>query len=314
MRKNKKKISVVVPCLNEEKNIPLLVPEIMANIPKGYDWEIILVNDGSSDNTESKIAKLCLKNKKVKGIFLYRRFGHQAALMAGIKEALGDAVITMDGDFQHPPQKLGEMILLWETGNDLVMGKKKEDKTQGVLMSLKRRVGYLIWEKTTGGILIPGVSDFRLMSKGVRNYILKSKETEIFLRGIVMLAAKNPVFMDYKVDARRFGKSSYSTRVFINMFINGLITFSTVPLRSAGVVGLMVALSAGVFVFADMTRALILGKMIIEGWKTVVLLMLILNGFVIFYLGVIGEYIGVIFKEIKRRPSYLVKERLNIKK
>ncbi len=309
----KDKISVVLPCHNEEKNIAVLIPEIIKNIPKKYSYEIILVDDGSTDKTSEAIQKLASKNKNIKGIIFHRNFGHQEALRSGISSSNGIAVITMDSDFQHPPFIIPKLIETWEKGHDLVQAKKKEDKTASFSRKIQRKIGYFIWSKISDGILIPGISDFRLMDRQISDYINSSNEKVIFLRGLVMLAAKTPTTIDYKVGTRKFGQSSYTTRKFINMFINGFLSFSTKPMRLTTLFGLVILLSSFVFLLIDFARTLIFHISIIQGWLTIVFLLLMLDGFIIFFLGVIGEYIGILFQEIKKRPRSVISKTINIK-
>lgn len=306
-----KLISVVLPCRNEAKNLPLLIPEIISNIPKKYNYEIVCVNDASDDDTLTVIKKLASKIKNIKGISFHKRFFHQAALVAGIKVAKGDAVITMDADFQHPPKLITQFIKFWEQGYDLIQGQKKSDESSNGALNIQRSLGYLIWTKISDGIIIPGVSDFRLMSKSVVAYVKKSKESEIFLRGIVNLGANKPLIIPYEVAARKSGKSNYNKKMFFNMFINGFISFSVKPLRFAWIIGLIVSVLSTAYIISDMILATIAGRSIIEGWKTIVALLLVLNGFIIFYLGILGEYLGVVFKEVKRRPRYIIDEKIN---
>lgn len=308
-----KLISVVLPCLNESENLPLLIPEIIKSIPSKYSYEIICVDDGSTDETPLVISGLATKNKRVRGIVFYRRFGHQQALRAGIQATRGDAVITMDSDFQHPPHYIPKLIDEWEQGHDLVRAQKKEDNSTSLLWKVQRRIGYHAWAIISNGILIPGVSDFRLISRQVVNYINKADEHDIFLRGLVALAAKSPIAISYKVDRRKHGRSSYSLGNFINMFINGAVSFSARPLRIASIAGIAMTLGTITFIIYDLVYAFATGRRIIEGWVTTILVLLILNGFMIFYMGILGEYIGVIFKEVKRRPSFLIKRTINLR-
>ncbi len=307
-----KKISVVLPCFNESENLPLLVPEIVKNIPKSYDYEIICIDDGSTDSTKDVIMAMASQNKKIKGLSFYKRSGHQAALVAGIKYAKGEAVITMDSDFQHPPKLIPKFIKLWEDGFDLVNAKKQQDKSQSIFLKIERKIGYFIWSKITDNLIPPGVSDFRLMSHKVAAYVTRSKEKEIFLRGLVTLAAKNKTEIPYKVGQRKFGKSSYTLKMFANMFINGFISFSTKPIRIASLMGLAIAFITGTFLIYDLAYAILTGRKIIQGYVSIVFLMLILNGFIIFYMGILGEYMGVIFKEVKKRPHYLINKKINL--
>lgn len=304
-----KKISIVLPCLNEADNLPLLVPEIIKNIPKKYNYEIICVDDGSTDSTLSVIKALSSKNKLVKGIILHRRFGHEAAVFAGIEKSSGNAIIYMDSDFQHPPEMIPQMINLWEKGHDLVQLQKKED-----INSLKffRKFGYWLWKYVSNGVLIPGVSDFRLIDKKIQDYLIKSQENEIFIRGIVGLAAKNCAILPYRVNNRKFGKSSYNFKIFCNMFATGVVSFSVKPLRIATFMGITIVVFTSLFLSVDILISAISGRRFIEGWLTIIFLILILNGFMMVYMGILGEYVGVILKEVKRRPKYLVEKTFNL--
>ncbi len=307
----KKLISVVLPCHNEAENITGLVPEIITEIPDIYDYEIILVDDGSDDDTYKVINKLGSKNRNVKGITFYKRFGHQAALLAGIRESKGDAVITLDADYQHPPSYIPKMLQLWENRYDLILMQKKVYQEKEIINFFFRKAGYALWKVVSEGVLTPGVSEFRLMDKSIKKFILKNKESQIFLRGIVSLAAKNPVMLPYTVGKRKFGDSSYNFWVNKDLFITGLISFSTKPLRIATYAGLLLGVSAAVFLIVDFLSAIYKGRRLIEGYLTIVFLLLILNGFQIFFMGILGEYLGVIFKEVKKRPPYIIKERVN---
>lgn len=307
-------ISIVLPCHNEEENIAEIVPEIIKYIPQKYDYEIIIIDDGSIDKTYNIITGLAQKNSKIKAIKFYRQFGHQAALLSGISEATGDAVITMDSDFQHPPQMLPKMIKLWENGNDLVMLQKAIDFHDEIVNSILRKIGYKIWLIVSDGLLFPGVSEFRLFNKTIQKYVVKDRENQIFLRGVVSSVSKNPVIIPYVVDKRRHGKSSYNFWKNKDIFISGLISFSIKPLRLAGLVGFLIGTSSLLFLVIDYLNAIATGRRIIQGYLTIVFLMLILNGFEIFFMGIMGEYIGVIFKEVKGRPVYLIEEKTNFKK
>lgn len=303
-------ISVVLPCHNEEKNITPLLTEIKKSIPRGYNYEIVFVDDGSTDSTRFVIEKLAKKDKKVRGIILHRNFGHQWALYAGIVKARGEAVITMDADFQHPPQAISKMVNGWMEGHDVIQMQKSDAESSKTTRSL----AYKVWKWVSGGILIPGASDFRLIDRKVVDYLSYSEEREIFLRGITQIAASNPLVIKYKVGKRKFGKSSYTHKMFLNMFINGFISFSTFPIRIASIFGLILAFCSAAFLLTDILRAFITGRSIIQGYITIVLLILILNGFIIFYMGILGEYLGVIFREVKKRPKYIVEKEINFRK
>lgn len=306
-----KKISVVIPTFNEAENVPLLIPEIIKNIPKKYNYEVIFVDDNSPDGTFSVIKKIGSKNKKIKGLCMYRRCGHQLSLLAGIKKAQGNTVIMMDADFQHPPEMIPQLISLWEKGYDLIQPQKQEDKSMNPVKRFLRQIAYRIWENVSNGIIIPGVSDFRLIDRKVAEFICLSNESEILLRGLINMGANNPILIPYKVGKRRYGRSSFNLRRLLNFFVLGFISFSPKPLRIASVFGLIIALMTAIFLIGDLLLAFLSGRKIIAGWVTIILLSLILNGFIIFYLGILGEYLGIIFKEVKNRPKYIIGEKVN---
>ncbi|OGM77725.1 hypothetical protein A2188_01975 [Candidatus Woesebacteria bacterium RIFOXYA1_FULL_43_9] len=309
----KKTVSVILPCHNEAKNISLIVPEIIKNIPPKYTYEVILIDDGSIDNTRLEIFKLTQKNQKIKGIIFNRNFGHQAAILAGLRQASGDAVISMDADFQHPPKLLPKFIQKWEAGHDLVRSQKITDKHLPLLKLIVRQIGYHIWNFITDGALLPGGSDFRLISKTIREYLSSSPESQIFLRGNVTLAAGNPAVVKYQVNKRKFGKSSYTAKMFLNMFINGFISFSNKPLRIASISGGFLFFTVTLFIIGDIIRAILVGERIIQGWITGMVVTIVLNAVIMIYLGILGEYIIVIFKEVKKRPPYLISSVYNLK-
>lgn len=310
----KTKVSFVLPCLNEAKNLRLLIPKIVHYLGRKYDYEIICVDDGSTDDTQLFLNSLGKRNRRIKAIYLYKRFGHQEALRTGISYSSGKCVVVMDADFQHPPRLIPKLMEKWEKGNDLVQGQKKDDATAGRVRKIQRKIGYFLWGKFSKGILAPRTSDFYLISRQIADFIKESNESMIFLRGIVRSVAKNPSFISYSVAKRKYGKSSYTTKMFINMFLNGFVTFSPKPLRTAAAFGLFSFGLASIFLTIDILRAFISGEKIIQGWTTIILLMIIFNGFIILYLGILGEYIGIIFNETKGRPRNIIASTLNIRK
>lgn len=308
----KKKISIVLPCLNEAKNLVLLIPELKKQIPKKYRYEIICVDDGSEDNTYEVLSRLTKKDRNVKAIIMHRRFGHQPALLAGLGKVTGDAIIMMDADFQHPPTLIPKLISLWEKGHDLIQPQKTHDKNTSLWDKIFRSAGYRFWDFLSDGVLVPGVSDFRLMDKKLAEFIINSHEREVFIRGLVNIAARNPIFIPYNVGKRLHGSSSYNLKKLLNMFVNGFVSYSIKPIRLAAIGGLLIFTLTTLFLIYDLFSAFILGKKILEGWLTLVILVLVLNGIQMIYIGILGEYIGVIFKEVKRRPIHLIEETFNI--
>lgn len=304
-------ISVVLPLFNEEENLLPLVEEIKRRIPPQYTYEIVLVDDGSTDTTLEKISNLAQKDPKIKGVSFYTNFGHQAALFAGINQARGEAVITMDADFQHPPDIIPQMIDHWEQGHDLVVAQKKGDATSPLLFRLVRLIGYPLYRVLGGGKFFPGVSDFRLMSRPIVNYVKTCGESRYILRGLVMIPAKSISFIPYTVQRRRAGKSSYSLRKLFSLYLYSVTSFSVALLRMASISGLLLILLSFLYLTYVLYVKLVLGRVIISGWTALVFLVVFLFGFLLFYLGILSEYIGAIFDEVKKRPRYLVRETFN---
>jgi dolichol-phosphate mannosyltransferase len=308
-----RKISIVIPCHNEADNIVPLYDAIESVIPKNYRYEVILVDDGSRDLTREIIRALATRHNNITGIFFHRQSGHQAALKAGILAATGDAVITMDGDFQHPPETIATFIEKWEAGADLVIAQKREDPSSSVVMKVKRAIGYRIWDIVSDGRVPPRVSDFRLMDKAVVAFVNQSKEHELFLRGLVTLAARKTVMVPYSVGSRLHGRSSYNTKMFVHLFMNGFVSFSIKPLRVGWMAGIVVFLLSGAYIVFDITVAILTHRAIIEGWTTIVALLFAMNSAILIYLGIIAEYVGIIFKEVKSRPQYIIDEQISSK-
>jgi len=304
-------ISVVLPLLNEEENLVPLVEEIEKRIPTKYTYEIVLVDDGSTDSTLEKIRHLTQKDHRVKGISFYTNFGHQAALFAGINQSRGEVVITMDADFQHPPEIIPQMIARWEDGHDLVVAQKKKDVTSSLLLKLLRSVGYPLYRILGGGKFFPGVSDFRLMSRPIVNYVKTCGESRYILRGLVMIPAKSISFIPYTVQKRRGGKSNYSLGKLFSLYLYSTTSFSVALLRMASISGLLLIFLSLLYLIYVLYVKLVLGKVLISGWTALVFLIVFLFGFLLCYLGILSEYIGAIFDEVKKRPRYLIRETIN---
>ncbi len=311
----KKLISIVIPACNEQDNIIPMVKAILKAVPGIFDTEVILVDDGSRDQTKAKVLSLT-KDKRIKGIFLYRNFGHQAALLAGIHSATGEAVITMDADFQHPPEVIPQMLKLWQQGHDLVVAQRNSRDNKGWprLLQPFRLIGYGLYKLLAGKTLYPGVSDFRLMDKTVAEYLRQCSEYRAILRGLVMLPARQIVFIPYQLGLRRSGKSKYPFVKLLNLFIFSITSFSLAPLRFALYIGALIVISTFCYAIYVVVDKILLHKPIIEGWTSMVVLISILFGMLFFYLGLLGEYIGALFEEVKRRPRYMVESTINLSK
>lgn len=308
----RKKISVVLPAHNEEKNLPGLVKEILSILGTSYEMEVIIVDDGSLDGTEKVINDLSLSDSRVGGVILYRNYGHQAALMAGISKAVGDAVITMDSDYQHPPTLLTEMVEGWETGSDLVVGKKTYDVFAPVVIRIFRTLGYKIYSLFRDSGVTPGVSDFRLMDRNIVKVVINSNEKRLILRSLVHKYARNPTVVEYKVGERKYGRSSYTWGKLYSLFVTNIVSSSLLPLRLTFFLGTLAMVFSVVMIGYVIIAKIFLGTGIIQGWATTVILVSFYFGLNFFCLGILAEYLGVIFDEVKGRPRYTVKREINL--
>lgn len=305
-------ISIVLPLFNNGEDLADIVTAIKNNIPPKCNFEFLLVNDGSVDATEDTMVALTAKDPRKKGISFYRNFGHQAALRAGLEHSTGDAVLTMDADFQHPPEMIPKILQLWEAGHDVVIMQKLPNIEPVFIISALRKLGYLIYKFLGGNKILPGVSDFRLVDKQILKYVNACPESRYVLRGLVMLAAKTPIVLPYNVGKRRHGKSQYSAAKLFQLFLDSVTSFSLIPLRFATTAGLLLALASFVYMIAILYYRFVLGKNIIEGWTALMFVILILFSFQFMYLGILAEYVGAVFHDVKKRPSYVIKNKYNI--
>lgn len=296
-------VSLVIPCYNEAENIPALLARIKGAL-KACDHEIILVNDGSRDATQQVIESAAMEDHRIKYISFSRNFGHQAALKAGIEHAEGDCIVTLDADLQKPPESIPDMVALWQKGYDIVTAVcRNEGQTSG----LKRRSSaayYRLLSWLADHEVVPGGADFRLIDRKIVNIIRGISGQNLYLRGIFSWMGYPQTVIHYREEKRRFGKTHYSLGKMLNLASNGITSFSIKPLRFALTVGVFFALLA----FAYGVYAVILvwlGKTV-PGWASLVASAVFLSGIQLTVLGVIGEYVGKIYRELSQRPNYLI--------
>ena len=304
----KRLISIIVPVFNEEGNIEPFCRDLTKCIPACYFKEILFIDDGSSDKSLSKIKTLSRKYRYVRYISFTRNFGHQYALKAGLDYARGDAVISMDGDFQHPPHLIPKLIESWEKDNyKIIYAQRKYTLKMPILKRLTSIFFYRLINSMSESEIGVGKADFRLLDRLVVNMIKNSHESTMFLRGLVAWTGHKSKSIEYIEDKRIWGTSKYT---FINMFklaIDAITSFSIVPLRLASFVGLFFALTSGIYgIYVVITW--IYNREVILGWSSVILSVLFIGGIQLVILGIVGEYIGKIFLETKKRPLYIIGE------
>lgn len=299
------KVSIIVPAYNEAENIVPLVNELVLLLKQYRDYEIIFIDDGSNDKTLEQIEIIRQKNVKVHYISFSRNFGHQYALKAGIDYANGDCIISMDADMQHPPRLIPQMIEEWERGYEVVYTVRRDTKGETIFKKLTSRLFYRFFSFFSGLSLPKGTADFRLLDKKVADVIRSLSERNVFLRGMIFWMGFRQKGFLYDAEKRFAGKSSYTLRKMVGLALLGATSFSVKPLRIAVYLGLLIALLGGLFTVYVLYMRLFNGA-VITGWASIMSVILILGGVQLFIMGIIGEYIGMIFMETKKRPTYIV--------
>lgn len=304
--------SVVLPVFNEDKNICELVDRTESVLKERGWYEIILVDDGSTDQSRSKIEVICELNPEIKSIFLSRNFGHQAAVSAGLEFASGDVVAVMDGDLQDPPEVLPEFFAKWLDGYDVVYGVRKKRPEN----FLKRSAYFIFYRllSRTADIKIPLDSgDFCVMDRLVVNELNLMTEKNRFVRGIRAWVGFKQIGVEYIRHSRFAGSSKYSMSALFKLGYDGIFSFSKKPLLVATRLGVLITATS--FLFAAYS---LFAKIIYDsdpkGWASTIIIILFLGGVQLLVLGILGEYIARIFDEVKARPSYIVEHAINMDK
>lgn len=305
-----KYISVVVPVYNEQENVAVFYQEVCKYMEStGYSFELIFVDDGSTDETVFILNKLIQQDTRVRAIILARNFGHQVALTCGLDHARGDAVITMDGDMQHPPAMLPLLINKWEHGFEVVQTIRKD--TQGVswFKGFTSRMFYQTINAISNINMAEGGSDFRLLDRKVVDTFKNFKEKAKFIRGIISAMGYRRIEIEFVAPERFAGKSKFSIKKMLNFALDGITAYSKLPLRLAFYMGSLSGLLS-LLLTIDVVYTKLFTNEAVPGWATIAASVLLLGGLQLVGLGIIGEYIGRIFEEVKERPLYWVRDEL----
>ena len=307
--KEKKLLSIVVPCFNEEEVINETFSRLSKVVSslKDLDVEIIFVDDGSSDSTSLDLKNLVDRYKFVKAVFLSRNFGHQLAVTAGIDSAEGDAVVIIDADLQDPPEVIYEMVKKWEEGFDVVYGKRIERKGESIFKKLTAKAFYRILNFLSDVYIPLDTGDFRLISKEVVSCLRQMPEKDRFLRGMISWVGFKQIALPYQRAARFAGKSKYPLKKMLSFATKGILSFSTKPLQFSITLGTLSAFIALIVIlYALILR--IFTEIWIEGWTAIMIAVLFIGGVQLMCIGILGNYIGRIYNESKNRPLYLVRQ------
>lgn len=306
-----KKISVVIPAHNEEGNISLIYQRIKVVFSKleNYRFEIIFVNDGSRDNTQKVIEDLAQNHEEVKYIEFSRNFGHQPAVKAGIDCSIGNAMISMDADLQHPPELIPELIKKWEEGFDIVFTIRTYPKQ---ISAFKRNTSKLYYKFLTRisdvNLSEGGGSDFRLMDASVVDVVRNMNEADIFLRGLSNWMGFRRVGIPFTAGERASGESSYDLKKMMRFAFTGITAFSVKPLYLAAYLGFIFSAIAAVGYGTYVIHSFIAGTEI-SGWASLIMTVVFFGGVQLIIMGIMGIYLGKIFKQVKERPNYIIRSK-----
>ena len=303
-----KKISIVIPSYNEEGNIKIIINALHEVLQKlYYRYELIFVDDGSSDKTLSILREMSKTDFNLFFIELSRNFGHQNALKAGLDLASGDCIITMDGDMQHPPDLISQLIQKWEEGYDIVYTRRLEDKKLSAFKKITSKYFYKFINYISEIKIEEGTADFRLMDKKVSKVFFAFSENELFIRGLVNWVGFNQFAIDYKPAERFSGNSKYTVKKMMQFALKGITSFSIRPLYISIFLGISIFILSLIFYILYVFYSIYFGH-VISGWASVIFTIVIFGGLNLIVLGIIGVYVGKLFMQSKQRPNYLIRE------
>jgi polyisoprenyl-phosphate glycosyltransferase len=300
-------ISIVVPVLNEAENLPELYRRISAVMNHVHlSFELIFVDDGSTDRSLNIMLELSEKDKNVKIIQLSRNFGHQLAIIAGVDYAQGEAVIMMDGDLQHPPELIEKLIEKWQEGYEVVCTCRDVTEDVSLFKMITSRCFYTLIYHLAEVNISAGTADFRLLDRSVVESLRSFGERSIFLRGIINWLGYRQAAIHYRADARYSGESKYSFLRMLRFAMDGITSFSSIPLYISAFTGIIISFSS--FIYALMVIYVrIFTDRVVEGWTSVMVALLFLGGIHLITLGIQGIYLGKVYTEVKGRPRYLIR-------
>lgn len=304
--------SIVVPVFNEDSVIDEFCRRLLKVMEGlGKEYEVIFVDDGSADKTFKEIEKWSRKESRVKALRFSRNFGHQIAITAGIDESRGGAVIVMDGDLQHPPELIPEMISKWKEGYHIINTVRQETAEIPLKKKLFSKAFYKIINLDSEVPILSDAADFKLMDRTACEAFKRIREQDRFVRGLTSWIGFRQTQVSYRADARHSGQSKYSFSKMVKFAVNGVTSFSTLPLKFVGYMGLFVALASFLYACYALYVRLVL-NIAVEGWTSMLVGMLFLGGVQLISIGVLGAYIARIFRQVKNRPLYIIQDRIGL--
>ncbi|HET6280254.1 MAG TPA: glycosyltransferase family 2 protein [Polyangia bacterium] len=309
------RLSIVIPIFNEEPIIEELDRRLRAFLTTleslQLTWEVIFVNDGSRDASLAKLRVVAAKEHRYKVVSFSRNFGHQIAITAGVDRAEGDAVVVMDADLQDPPEVVAEMVRRWREGYDVVYGVRSQRRGETIFKKLTAAIFYRFLRSMTGVEIPVDVGDFRLMSRPAVLALRALRERHRFVRGMVAWIGFRQTGVTYERAPRAAGETKYPLRKMVRFALDGITSFSTLPLRIATWLGVLSGFAAvGVGIWAVYIKFFVSG--VVPGWTTIMILIAFSSSVQLMVMGILGEYVGRAYEELKQRPLYLVSEQINL--
>ena len=304
-----KKVSILIPFYNEQEVLPSLFERLQSLIDSNdnYQWEVMLINDGSTDNSLCLVKQMRLRDKRFRYIDLSRNFGKETAMLAGFDNVTGDCMVIMDADLQHPPEVIPQMLKLWEEGYDDIYGKRNNRGKEPWLRRKLSLLYYKLLQKTTNVSILQNVGDFRLLDRICIDALSSMRESQRYTKGMFQWIGFKKKEFTFDQDDRVAGNTKWSYIKLLNLAIEGITSYTTSPLKIATVMGLIVSFCAFIYMLFVLIKAIAVGDPV-AGYPTIMVVMLFLGGVQLLSLGIIGEYIGRIFNETKNRPAYFVRE------
>ena len=301
-------MSIIVPIYNEEEVLPETYKRLTAVMQQfGEAYELVFVNDGSRDRSPYMLAELCEQDKNVKFINFSRNFGHQPAITAGMDYARGQAVVVIDADLQDPPELILDMAAKWREGFDVVYGKRTKRKGETIFKKVTAKFYYRLLKSMTKVEIPTDTGDFRLIDRKVCNAMKRMPERNRYVRGLVSWVGFKQTAVEYVRDERFAGETKYPLRKMLKLAMDGITSFSYKPLKLATGLGFVFAIVSFIYLLVVIFLALFTDTTI-SGWASMMVVQLFSTGVILIVLGIIGEYVGRIFDEIKERPTYIVRE------
>lgn len=305
-------VSIIIPVFNEEEVLNELYKRLTTVMEStGEEYELVFIDDGSSDNTYPMLKELNKKDPRCKVLHFSRNFGHQIAITAGMDYCKGDAVVIIDADLQDPPELIPEMLQKWKEGAQIVHARRKKRKGESIFKKATAAIFYRTLKALTNVEIPVDVGDFRLMDKKVVQSLRSMRERNRFVRGLVSWTGYKQAEVSYVRDPRFAGTTKYPLKKMIRFALNGITSFSDKPLKIASLLGFLLS-SAGFLYMLYVLYQKFFTTQVVQGWTTIVVLILVFNGFTLLSLGILGEYVGRIYEEIKQRPLYIIEESLGV--